>query len=183
MEPDQRKLYNQLRQHYRNTLLKRVETDGLAKSKMMVLEALLRLRQAACHPGLIDAKRVEEPSAKLDTLLIPDPTLKATPFAWLRNASTSPKPDHVRALLDRLRFVRDMGVPPEAAARAHDDRFQQLLREGRISDAHQIGRYAAHRRRAILGAEIIDLETRLTDGVLDIADKLIGGPGGDHQKQ
>ena len=30
----------------------------MAKSKIQVLEALLRLRQAACHPGLIDAKRV-----------------------------------------------------------------------------------------------------------------------------
>ena len=36
---------------------------------MQVLEALLRLRQAACHPGLIDAKRAGEPSAKLDVLL------------------------------------------------------------------------------------------------------------------
>jgi SNF2 family DNA or RNA helicase len=34
-----------------------------------VLEALLRLRQAACHPGLIDAKRSGEPSAKLDVLV------------------------------------------------------------------------------------------------------------------
>ena len=36
---------------------------------MHVLEALLRLRQAACHPGLIDPKRTGEPSAKLDVLL------------------------------------------------------------------------------------------------------------------
>jgi len=35
----------------------------------MILEALLRLRQAACHPGLIDKSRVTESSAKLDTLL------------------------------------------------------------------------------------------------------------------
>jgi SNF2 family DNA or RNA helicase len=34
-----------------------------------VLEALLRLRQAACHPGLIDKKKTAEPSAKIDTLL------------------------------------------------------------------------------------------------------------------
>jgi SNF2 family DNA or RNA helicase len=34
-----------------------------------VLEALLRLRQAACHPGLIDRKRANEPSAKLEVLL------------------------------------------------------------------------------------------------------------------
>jgi hypothetical protein len=69
MEPAQRKLYNELRQHYRTSLLTRIETSGLAKSKMHVLEALLRLRQAACHPGLLDAKRTGEGSAKLDVLL------------------------------------------------------------------------------------------------------------------
>jgi len=69
MEPVQRKLYDELRQHYRDSLLKRIETDGLAGSKIQVLEALLRLRQAACHPGLLDKKRTSEPSAKLDVLL------------------------------------------------------------------------------------------------------------------
>ncbi|MDQ3009649.1 MAG: DEAD/DEAH box helicase [Acidobacteriota bacterium] len=68
-EPKQRRLYNELRDHYRASLLNRVARDGIAKSKMHVLEALLRLRQAACHPGLIDKKRTGEPSAKLDMLL------------------------------------------------------------------------------------------------------------------
>ena len=69
MEPGQRKLYNELREHYRATLLKRIDQNGIAKSKMHVLEALLRLRQAACHPGLIDKKRSVDGSAKLDVLL------------------------------------------------------------------------------------------------------------------
>jgi len=69
LEGPQRKHYDELRAHYRDTLLNRVQTQGLAKSKMHVLEALLRLRQAACHPGLIDPKRKDEPSAKIDTLL------------------------------------------------------------------------------------------------------------------
>jgi superfamily II DNA or RNA helicase len=69
LEPKQRKLYNELRDHYRNSLLHRIETEGLAKSKMHVLEALLRLRQAACHPGLIDKARIKEASAKIDFLM------------------------------------------------------------------------------------------------------------------
>jgi superfamily II DNA or RNA helicase len=69
LEAAQRKLYNELRAHYRNTLLRTVEKQGLAKSQMQVLEALLRLRQAACHPGLLDAKRLNDPSAKLDLLM------------------------------------------------------------------------------------------------------------------
>jgi SNF2 family DNA or RNA helicase len=69
MEPQQRKLYDELREHYRASLLAKIETQGMAKSKIMVLEALLRLRQAACHPGLIDKKRLGEPSAKIESLL------------------------------------------------------------------------------------------------------------------
>jgi TnpA family transposase len=73
-----------------------------------------------------------------------------------------------------LRFVRHLGLSPDAATRVHEERFRQFIREGRISDAHQLARYAAHRRRAILVANIIDLEARLTDALLDMADKLIG---------
>ena len=69
MEGEQRKLYDELREHYRRSLLGAVDADGMAKAKIMILEALLRLRQAACHPGLIDKNRTDEPSAKLDTLL------------------------------------------------------------------------------------------------------------------
>jgi superfamily II DNA or RNA helicase len=69
LEGPQRKHYDELRKHYRESLLARVQSQGLGKSKMHVLEALLRLRQAACHPGLLDEKRIHEPSAKLDVLL------------------------------------------------------------------------------------------------------------------
>src|SRR5205823_13931867 len=69
LEGPQRKQYDELKRHYRETLLHRVQTQGLGRSKMHVLEALLRLRQAACHPGLLDAKRAGEPSAKLDVLM------------------------------------------------------------------------------------------------------------------
>ncbi|HEV8148289.1 MAG TPA: DEAD/DEAH box helicase [Bryobacteraceae bacterium] len=69
LEANERKQYEELRKHYRASLLKRVTEDGLGKSKMHLLEALLRLRQAACHPGLLDPKRVGDPSAKLELLL------------------------------------------------------------------------------------------------------------------
>ena len=69
MEPAQKKMYVELREHYRQSLLSRIDTDGLNRSKIHVLEALLRLRQAACHPGLIDKTKTAAPSAKLDVLL------------------------------------------------------------------------------------------------------------------
>jgi superfamily II DNA or RNA helicase len=69
MDTVQRRLYDELRDHYRRSLLGLIDEKGLKRSKIQILEALLRLRQAACHPGLVDKKRVAEPSAKLDVLL------------------------------------------------------------------------------------------------------------------
>ena len=68
LEPEQRKLYDELLAHYRQSLLPRIARDGIKKSKIQILEALLRLRQAACHPALID-KKADGPSAKLDVLM------------------------------------------------------------------------------------------------------------------
>jgi SNF2 family DNA or RNA helicase len=69
LEGGQRKLYNEIRDHYRGSLLRGKNDDELKQSKIQVLEALLRLRQAACHPGLIDVKRTNDGSAKVDVLL------------------------------------------------------------------------------------------------------------------
>ncbi|MFO0060823.1 MAG: SNF2-related protein, partial [Planctomyces sp.] len=44
MEPEQRRLYDELRLHYRDSLLGLVQEQGIAKTRMHVLEALLRLR-------------------------------------------------------------------------------------------------------------------------------------------
>ena len=69
LEPRERKLYDELRNYYRARLLKNVDGEDMRQLKFQALEALLRLRQAACHPGLIDKKKAAEPSAKIDTLL------------------------------------------------------------------------------------------------------------------
>ena len=69
LEAEQRRVYDGLRAHYRDALLGRIDEVGIDKSRMQILEALLRLRQAACHPGLIDKERTDQSSAKLDSLI------------------------------------------------------------------------------------------------------------------
>jgi SNF2 family DNA or RNA helicase len=68
LSPGQRREYDELRRHYQASLAHRIDEQGLARSKFHVLEALLRLRQAACHPALIDPRRARESSAKLELL-------------------------------------------------------------------------------------------------------------------
>lgn len=69
LEGRQKTLYDSLRRHYQAGLLGRVETEGMGKNRIHVLEALLRLRQAACHPALIEPKAIRSESAKVSTLV------------------------------------------------------------------------------------------------------------------
>lgn len=69
MEPVQRKQYDELREFYRSSLLDRVARLGVKRAKIQILEALLRLRQVACHPALVSGEEDEASSAKLDVLM------------------------------------------------------------------------------------------------------------------
>ena len=69
MEVAQRRQYDELREYYRASLLESVERMGLKRAKIQILEALLRLRQTACHPALVTGGIGDEPSAKLDILM------------------------------------------------------------------------------------------------------------------
>lgn len=68
MDPKQRKLYQELRDHYRAKLLNTIQEKGLSQSKIQVLEALLRLRQTACDPRLVHSNS-KVVGAKLNRLV------------------------------------------------------------------------------------------------------------------
>jgi superfamily II DNA or RNA helicase len=68
LEDVERRRYDELREFYRRSLLPAIDRDGVGRSAILVLEALLRLRQAALHPGLLDARQAGADSAKLDAL-------------------------------------------------------------------------------------------------------------------
>ena len=53
MAAPQEKMYQKWKDAYRGLILKKIEEQGLQKSRMLVLEGLLRLRQIACHPRLV----------------------------------------------------------------------------------------------------------------------------------
>ena len=69
LEPEQRTLYEELAEHYRASLLPAVQGGAIGSMKMQVIQALLRLRQAACHPGLIDPALKSGTSGKLETIV------------------------------------------------------------------------------------------------------------------
>jgi SNF2 family DNA or RNA helicase len=69
LEPKEQKLYDELRAYYQAMLDKKISSVGLKRSKIHVLEALLRLRQAACHPGLVNKELAKHRGTKIELLL------------------------------------------------------------------------------------------------------------------
>jgi superfamily II DNA or RNA helicase len=55
MTPEQEQTYEEAKSYYRNLILTSIEADGLAKSQMVVLQGLTKLRQIANHPRLTNA--------------------------------------------------------------------------------------------------------------------------------
>ncbi len=144
------------------SVIERAGIAGRARARQRTYDALLAGVSA-------------ESLGKLDAVLIVDPKTGLTPLAWLREIANAPTPDNVRGLLDRLARVRDIGLPVAIGDAIHPDRLRQLVREGRASPAQLIGRYTPPRRRATLAAMILDLEAKLIDAALDMADRIIGG--------
>ncbi len=67
MNPEQEQLYAYWRDHYRAKILDSIDQVGLNNSRMNVLEGLVKLRQIACHPYLVN-KAIDEDSGKFESL-------------------------------------------------------------------------------------------------------------------
>ena len=103
-------------------MLAQLRAQGVVVPSAAVLEriglmARVRARRHAFErlaEGLEEAER-----AALDGLLAADPELRGrSRYTWLRDLPESPAPANLVALLDRLDWVRALGVGPERAARA-----------------------------------------------------------------
>jgi TnpA family transposase len=110
----------------------------------------------------------------LESLLTFDPALRRSRFAWLRGYAESPAPTNLLALLDRLEYVRQLGVDPGHLKRIHPTRLSRLLAEAAVMTAQHIADLEPARRTAILVVETADLEARLTDATLAMFEKYIG---------
>ncbi len=60
--------YEEAKSYYRNLILQHIENEGIAKSQMVVLQGLTKLRQLANHPRMTD-HTYEGDSGKLDDVL------------------------------------------------------------------------------------------------------------------
>ena len=76
MAPAQKKIYIQTRERYRAELMGLIESEGLNDTRFRILEGLLRLRQIAIHPALVE-KDYRGEAPKFEFLLETLETLQA----------------------------------------------------------------------------------------------------------
>jgi len=86
----------------------------------------------------------------------------------------SPAPTNLLALLDRLEYVRGLGIDAARAKRIHPARLGRLLAEAALMTVQHIANLESARRTAILAVQAADLESRLTDATLAMFEKHIG---------
>jgi len=68
MESEQRQVYDAYRNEYRDKILQKIDDEGIGKSKMYILEGLLRLRQICDSPALLKNSSSRQ-SVKIKELL------------------------------------------------------------------------------------------------------------------
>jgi len=69
MSDEQEKLYEQEKSVIRNAIMESIDSGGMEKSSIVVLQGLTKLRQLANHPSLLD-RDSEEQSGKFDQIQV-----------------------------------------------------------------------------------------------------------------
>jgi len=124
--------------------------------------------EAALLDGL-----TSERLATLDGLLAVDPAIRQTRFAWLRALPEAPSEKNLLAVIDRLDFVRALGLDPQRRGRIHPDRWAQLVREGAVTPSWLADDFNAGGRQALIAAQLIELISKLTDATITMFCRLI----------
>jgi hypothetical protein len=142
-------------------VLERIGMAARARARKKTFETLAA--------GLSDSER-----NMLTGLLVVDPELRRSRFAWLRDYSESPAPSNIVALLDRLEYARGLRIDPTRVGRIHAARLTRLIDEGAIMTVQHIADLEPARRTAILTVQAASLETRLSDATLAMFEKYMG---------
>jgi hypothetical protein len=86
----------------------------------------------------------------------------------------SPAARNILALIERLRFVRELGIDADRQRSVSVSAFERLATDCLRTTVQHVRELALPRRRAMLVAAVIRLESAVTDATLFMFDKLLG---------
>jgi TnpA family transposase len=142
-------------------VIERVCSEALTRGTRQVYEALVAPLSAQHRHAL-------------DGLLTIREGTKGSGLIWLRQPPGPPKPRHVLAHLERLKNVRELGLPDGLEHAIHQNRLLKLAREGGQMTAQHLRDLEPARRYATLVAVVLDTRATLIDEVIDRHDRFMG---------
>src|SRR5262249_34469243 len=124
----------------------RVLVPAAAVLERIGLAARVRARKRVFQ-ALAEALRDTAREAR-ENLLTFDPALRRSRLAWLRGYSESPAPTNLLALLDRLEYLRGLGIDAAYVREIHPARLGRLLAEAAVMTVQHITNLEPARRTA-----------------------------------
>lgn len=155
----------------------RLKSDGIVRPGVTVLE---RMVMTAREQAELETSRrlqpvlTEELQAKLDHLLHPEATLKRTPLVWLRQGAVSFSPAAIVGEIEKLSYIRGLGVEQWNLAALTPNRRKFLAQLGKKSTNQALQRTPPQRRYPILLSFSHQIAEELVDEILDLFDRCMG---------
>jgi hypothetical protein len=161
-------LYEQLCEKLRADQLLR---PGVTRLERLVAEARARAQTETSQQ--LTPLLTKDRKQWLDSLLQPDPTRGLTPLTWLRRAANANSPRAILDNLDKLTFLRPVGVEGWALEMLNPNRLKFLAQVARKSNAHTLQRAVAERRYPLLVAFLSQALADVADEVIEMFDRCL----------
>ena len=151
---------------------RRIVVPALYAAERLAWEA--RREARANVAGSLVGGLSDEQLGALDGLLATAPDATRSALVWLRHPPGAPSPDNFLRVVEKLRFLRSLGLSSEASRSVHHNRLSRLSAEGARMTPQNLSTLEAGRRRATLVAYLLDRAASLTDEALEMHDRMVG---------
>ncbi|AZG78945.1 DUF4158 domain-containing protein (plasmid) [Methylocystis rosea] len=136
-----------------SAMIEGLRTRGVLLPAPTILEriglaARARARKQA-HKNLVEGLE-QRTITELEALIAVSDGRDRTPLAWLRDWPEAPTQKNLMGVVERLQFVRRLGVGPDREQRIHRARYRAIARETSILSAQHLSRFDRPRRLALL---------------------------------
>lgn len=144
---------------------------GITRVEELVWKVREQARQAIQDLMIKDLS--PEQKQKLDQVLeLKTPT--HTYLSWLRKSNGNPSPDNVLKVIEKLEYIRSIGLNLELQQYIHQARFLTLARQGSIYPVQDLNKFPPEKRHSLLVPFLLKRIEDLTDQVFDMHDRQMG---------
>jgi len=119
---------------------------------------------------------------RLDDLLMTESETTCSALVWLRQPPGEPAPKNFHKVVEKLQFVRSLGLSSDASRMVHHNRLSRLAAEGARMTPQNLAALEDGRRRATLVAYLLKHAAGLTDEALEMHERMMSRAISDSKK-